>query len=369
MPFDGVLFGPSGSDQVFVSVRVTGSWLEIRGAGETLRIDAAKCEVVAAGWNRESVQIAWSGEGGRWALLSKDPALRAELAPVAQFRAALGEVEKIQATARRSGRLALTLISILTLIPILILVGLFLVRDRIVDAVLARIPITVDQEIGMRFEREILGASEVLGNGEAARAIDAIVGRLKGAIPKQPFDFRVRVQRNKEVNAFAAPGGLIVVTTGLIEAAGSAEEVAGVLAHEMAHATRRHSMRQLIYAGGVLPLMGLLIGRADGAALFQNLGRLSELKFSRAQEEDADQTGFETLRAASISTEGMAAFFDRLAQGEGAPPSFLSTHPSSASRATTLRERARARNGSLPAPLPIDWKMVKASITERAERP
>ncbi len=125
-------------------------------------------------------------------------------------------------------------------------------------------------------------------------------------------------------------------------------------------------MRQLIYAGGVLPLMGLLIGQPDAAALFQNLGRLSELKFSRAQEEDADQTGFDTLVAANISPEGMARFFDRLAEDDGAAPSFLSTHPSSGDRAALIRARAKAlADRAFPA-LPGDWNAAKASVRVNA---
>jgi predicted Zn-dependent protease len=189
-----------------------------------------------------------------------------------------------------------------------------------------------------------------------------MVGKLTHASPDKRFAFKVSVQQNQEVNAFAAPGGLIVVYTGLIDEAGTAEEVAGVLAHEMAHATHRHSMRQLIYAGGLLPLMGLLIGQPDAAALFHNLGKLSELKFSRTQEEEADRTGFDTLVAAGISTEGMARFFDRLAQASGASPSFLSTHPASGDRAAAIRARATALGHRTIEPLSIDWNAVKASI-------
>lgn len=370
MPFDGVLFDPSTRDSVKVSVRAAGSWLEVSGAGEIFRVDASRCSLTAGGWNRESVQIAWPGPGGMWALSSKEPHLRAELAQVPAFRTALDEIHRVQTATQRRGRLGLTLVATLTLLPVLFLVGLVLFRNRIVDFVLERIPITVDQEIGRRFEAEIRGSPKTLAEGETVRALSVIVDRLGEAIPNKRFEFRVWIQKDKDVNAFATPGGLIVVTTGLIETAGSAEEAAGVLAHEMAHGEERHSMRQLIYASGLLPLMGALIGPADGALLFQNLGRLFELKFSRTQEEEADRAGFDALRAASISTEGMAAFFDRLAGLEGTPPSFLSTHPSSADRANALRDRARVLGGSAVKPLAIDWKAVKASmVSARAERP
>ncbi len=366
MPFEATLFNPATGDSVKVSVRSFGSSLEVTGAGETLRIDPAKSELGAGGWDRESIQITWPGEGGTFALTTKDPGAKDELARIPRFHGALGQAVRAQAAARRSGRFGLTMVVVLTLLPVLLLVGLLLFRNRIVDFVLERIPITVDQQVGRMFEEEILGGKEAVKDNEATRAIDLIVDRLAAANPEKRFEFKVAIQRNREVNAFAAPGGLIVVYTGLIQEAGSAEEVAGVLAHEMAHATNRHSMRQLVYAGGLLPLMGLLIGQPDAAELFQNLGRLSELKFSRTQEEDADRTGFDTLIAASISTEGMARFFDRLARVDGVSPSFLSTHPSSDDRAAVIRARARALSQPPGEPLPIDWKAVKASISETA---
>ena len=362
MSFHAILFDPVTRDSTKVSVRAFGSSLEVMGGRETLRIDAAKCQLTAGGWDRESIQITWPGEGGLFALSSTDPGATAEIGRIPQFRSALDATSKAQKGARRSGRLGLTLVALLTLLPLLLLFLVLLFRDPIIDFVLKRIPVSVDQEVGRMFEGQFLASKEVVPENEATRAIKLIVDRLEAASADQRFEFKVSIQRNKEVNAFAAPGGLIVVYTGLIAEAGSAEEVAGVLAHEMAHATNRHSMRQMLYAGGLLPLAGLLIGQPDAAALFQSLGQLSELKFSRTQEEDADRTGFDTLVAAGISAEGMARFFDRLAEA-GAPPSFLSTHPSSTDRAASIRARARSLAPAKPIePLPIDWDAVKASI-------
>lgn len=362
MPFDAILFHPGTKNSSRVSVRVFGSSLEVSGEGETIRIDPSKCELSAGGWDRESIQIAWPGEGGTFALSSKDPRAGGELARMPQFQNALSAVSRAQNSARRSGRRGLALLAVLTLLPLLVLLILFAFRDPIIDVVLDRIPVTVDREVGKMFEGQVLGSKDAVPENEATRAIALIVDHLKTASPGRSFEFKTSVQRNKDVNAFAAPGGLIVVYTGLINEAGSAEEVAGVLAHEMAHVTRRHSMRQLLYAGGLLPLMGMLIGQPDAAALFQDLGQLSELKFSRTQEEDADRIGFDTLVAARIPTDGMALFFDRLAKMEGAPPSFLSTHPSSMGRADAIRERTHALGAVRTARLPIDWDAVKSSV-------
>lgn len=362
MPFEAILFDPQTGNSTKTSVRAFGSTLEVTGGPETLRLDPAKCALSAGGWDRESLQLSWPGPGGTWALSTTSPVAGEELSRIPAFRAAIEEAGRAQRGARRSGRLGLAIVAALTLLPVLILVGALVFRDRIIDFALARVPVSVDQEVGKMFEGEFIGGKSELKDNEATRAIDEIVDRLKAAGSSRGFEFKVSVQRSTDVNAFAAPGGLIVVYTGLIEKAGSAEEVAGVLAHEMAHVTNRHSIRQLLYAGGLLPLLGLLVGEPTAASLFQNLGRLSELKFSRAQEDDADRTGFSNLVAAGISTEGMARFFDRLAEADGAAPAFVSTHPASAFRAAAIRARAKSSGAVAFEALDIDWERVRASI-------
>jgi len=364
MSFEALFFDPLRKSSARVTVRLHGSALEIPGdeSRETLFVDPRRCELRASGWDAQAIEISWPGNEGTFALSTKDPRAFDELSGLPSLQAALSAATQAGRRAQRHGNLGMTLVALVTLLPVLIVLALLVFRNQIIDAALRRIPVSVDQEVGRMFEREILASRDTLGENDATRAMEAIVSRLKTANPAPALAFRVSVQRSEEVNAFAAPGGLIVVYTGLIEEAGSAEEVAGVLAHEMAHATRRHSMRQLIYGAGILPLMGLVIGQPDAAALVQGLGQLSELRFSRAQEEDADLTGFDTLVAAGISTEGMARFFDRLASLEGAPPSFLSTHPSSAGRAAAIRERARALGASPGTSLPVDWDAVKAAV-------
>lgn len=364
MSFNAILFDPVTKTSPRVSARVFGSSIEVTGHGdEALHVDPSRCELSAGGWDKAALQISWTTPEGAWALSSTDPAARAELARLPKFEAALQAAGRAKSGADRSGRLGMALLALVVLLPLLVILGVVAFRDEIVDIVLKRIPTSVDVEVGRMFEGSVTKSGEMVKDTAATRAVQEIVDRLKAATPDQGLDFRVHVQKSAEVNAFAAPGGLIVVYTGLIKEAGSAEEVAGVLAHEIAHATNRHSMRQLIYAGGILPLAGMLIGQPDAAAMFQNFGQLSELKFSRSQEEDADRTGFDTLVAAGISTEGMARFFDRLANtGGAAPPSFLSTHPSSADRAAAIRKRTEALQGPRPERLSIDWPAVQASI-------
>ena len=363
MAFDAQLFDPRSGDTTRVTVQIFGSSLEIlRPGSDAFRVDPGKCELQAGGWDQGALQITWPGEAGVWALSTKDPLAMGELMRVPRFQERLAAAGRVHRKAAARGRLGLVLVAVIVLLPLIAIGFVYSYRDPLIDIVLKRIPIGVDQEVGRLFEGDLAGPNAVVADSEASRAINAIVARLQKSSPGQPFTFRVSVQKNPEVNAFAAPGGLIVVYTGLIKEAGSADEVAGVLAHEMAHATKRHSMRQLIYTAGVLPLVGFLIGQPDAASLFRDVSQLSELRFSRQQEEDADLTGFDTLVAAGLPPEGMARFFDRLNKKSGAAPSFLSTHPASADRAAAIRKRAEALKSLPGQPLDIDWGKVKASV-------
>ena len=363
MTFEAQLFDPRSGNTSRVTVQIFGTSLEILRAGsDALRVDPGKCSLQAGGWDQGALQVTWPAEGGAWALSTKDPSAMTELMRIPRFQERLATAGRAHRKAAAHGRLGLFLVAVIVFLPLIAIGFVYAYRDPLIDIVLKRIPVSVDQEVGRLFEGDLTGPNAVLADSEASRAIKAIVARLEKSNSNQSFTFRVSIQKNAEVNAFAAPGGLIVVYTGLIKEAGSADEVAGVLAHEMAHATKRHSMRQLIYTAGVLPLVGFLIGSPDAASLFRDVSQLSELRFSRQQEEDADLTGFDTLVAAGLPPEGMARFFDRLNEKGLAAPSFLSTHPASADRAAAIRKRAEASKPAPGQPLDIDWGKVKASV-------
>jgi hypothetical protein len=187
-----------------------------------------RCELTAGGWDRESLQITWRAEGGIFALSSTDPGATTELGRLPHFQAALDAASRARKGTRRSGRLGLALLALITALPLLAVLVVLAFRDPIIDFVLERIPVSVDREVGKMFEGEILGSKEAVAENEATRAINLMVGRLKAASPEKRFEFKVSVQTNAQVNAFAAPGGLIVVYTGLkIKEAGSAEEGGG----------------------------------------------------------------------------------------------------------------------------------------------
>ncbi|MDH5475508.1 MAG: M48 family metalloprotease [Cyclobacteriaceae bacterium] len=147
------------------------------------------------------------------------------------------------------------------------------------------------------------------------------------------------------LNAFATPGGYIYVYTGLIKYLDKADDLAGVLGHEIAHADLRHTSRNLQKSYGVSFLLGLLIGEnsSDLAQIAGKLaGNVTGLAFSRDFEQEADAQSVLYLGQTSYACNGAAHFFELLeAAGQtGGTPQFLSTHPSPDTRIVDINTKA-----------------------------
>jgi beta-barrel assembly-enhancing protease len=192
--------------------------------------------------------------------------------------------------------------------------------------------------------------------GEAGKAaLDRLAARLSAGI-SLPQTIQVDVSDRKEINAFAAPGGHIVLFAGLINFAASPDEVAGVLAHEMSHSRKRHPTRLLIRQIGTVFLQQLLLG-ADTGNMAQTLLVLS---YSRQFEEEADEGAIDLLRQAGIDTASFANFFDRLekAGSRAGVPALLATHPAPQQRSAMVRAHPVVETA--PAFNDADWAAVKA---------
>ncbi|GAB4172241.1 MAG: M48 family metalloprotease [Wenzhouxiangellaceae bacterium] len=174
----------------------------------------------------------------------------------------------------------------------------------------------------------------------------------------QPFHFFVL--NIPEINAFAAPAGVIAMYSGLILAARSQDEVAGVLAHEVSHVTQNHLARgleqtqqvsmPLLLATFGLVLAGSMAGKLDGdvaAGVLSSgvgLAQQAQINYTRQNEAEADRIGIQLLARAGYDPNGMASFFETLNQrlralGSG-PPEYLRSHPMTVNRLAEARERA-----------------------------
>lgn len=154
--------------------------------------------------------------------------------------------------------------------------------------------------------------------------------------PKLKYTFQV--VNDDSINAFATMGGFVYVHTGLLKAADNEAEVAGVMAHEIAHITNKHAlkqMRQRIIAGGLADAAGVdnNVLVAVGVEVGLNLPK------SRRDEYQADRSGLETIVRTGYAPSGMIAFFEKLLNaGGGSVPTILRTHPHTQDRISNLEQ-------------------------------
>ncbi|WP_162913296.1 M48 family metallopeptidase [Rhodospirillaceae bacterium SYSU D60014] len=233
--------------------------------------------------------------------------------------------------------------------------ALWFLWPPVADLTAGLVPRSWEDRLGRRLVEELLATGKVCNEPAGTEALDRLAARLTESLTP-PHPVTVTVVDRAEINAFAAPGGHILLLSGLIETAGSAEEVAGVLAHEVGHTVERHGMRSMVRNLGAGLIFELLSG---GSSLANVAPVLTMLAYSRDFEAEADARAVELLAAANIRTDGLADFFARLAREEEELPqvfAYLSTHPAAA-----LRQIATARGSPAggPAMTPEDWAALQ----------
>jgi Zn-dependent protease with chaperone function len=210
-----------------------------------------------------------------------------------------------------------------------------------------------DVEIGRQSAVEAERQLPMLNDRDVDRYLSKIVSKLAAQAPGAPYPYTIKAVNASEINAFSLPGGPMYVNRGLFEAARSEAELAGVLAHEMAHVALRHGTHQaskayLSQAG--LGILGGLLGKngSNTSQIVSAIGGLglnvAFLKFSRDAEYQADQVGADIMAAAGYNPVAMANFFELLRSEQGRDPGkverFFSDHPPSADREARIRDQA-----------------------------
>lgn len=203
---------------------------------------------------------------------------------------------------------------------------------------------------------------KLCGSPAGDDAMRSLARRLGGSAAT-PYDIRVSVADSGIVNALAAPGGRIVIFRGLIDRAKSADEVAGVLAHEMAHVVHRHPTQGMIAAIGWSALMSVFTGGASlsNEAAARLAAHLATSAHSRDLEAEADRGAIAMLDAAGIGSVGLARFFRSMEAEEKDGlhlPEYLSTHPQSSKRIEAAETSATPPRK--PALSDEEWQAVKA---------
>ena len=219
--------------------------------------------------------------------------------------------------------------------------------------------VSVEQEVqlGQQAQAEISKEMPVLRDATLDRYVDSIGERLAANAPGPKYPYSFGVVNYKELNAFALPGGPIYVHRGTIAAARTEAQLAGVMAHEVAHVAQRHAAKQIskgIVANGLLGLLGAVLddgGRGEQAARIgaSVVAQSVFMKFSRDDERDADRVGAEIMERAGWDPHGLAEFMQVLQNEQkrspGSVETFFSSHPSPAGRVRDLQAMVNGKSG------------------------
>ena len=319
--------------------------------------------VSAGGLDHDQLVVKWTGTQGDRTLYLKNPdVIRAfrQAAPDHLSAPLEQAVERVRQVRHRHRMMW----SIIGGTIVAVVLGLWFGSDLLVELAVERIPVEWEHKLGESAYRDFLSHQEVVKEGPAVAAAEEMTHRLTEQIPDNPYKFEVTVVKSDVVNAFALPGGYVVVFTGLMKKAESGEEVAGVLGHELNHVLQRHGLERIVKQLGLLTVVAIVLGDQQGlVGLMKQVGvELLSLKFGRAQETEADLTGLQLLHRAKIDPNGMITFFQRLSEKDEGRVEWLSTHPMSTGRAERLKAELARLPKKSPEPFTFDWVKVRESL-------
>lgn len=250
---------------------------------------------------------------------------------------------------------------ILLLVSILILIGLLWGIPYASPYLAKQIPADWDDTIGQYVAKNMVQDYEQCVSPQGLKALQKIVDKLSKKTPIQNvLDVKVVQSGQKEINAFAVPGNHIVIFDGLLQYADNPDEVAGVLAHEMGHVIKHHPTEGILRKVGIqLILAGAFGSNAD------YLSELLHLKYTRENEQQADNMAVILLNQANIDSKYLERFFEKLASESNVNQEehaeifqYFSDHPGLLERIQHIQEN-KIKINATPSLTPQEWNALK----------
>src|SRR2546421_9591462 len=208
-----------------------------------------------------------------------------------------------------------------------------------------------DVQVGRQAAAEVEQQMPILRDADATNTVSRVGQRLVSAIPPEfqhpEFQYYFKIVNARDINAFALPGGPMYVNRGMIEAAKTEGEMAGVMAHELSHVALRHGTAQATKAqkygllAGIAGIAGTIFGGPGVGQLAQAPFGVYFLKFSREYETEADLLGARIMANAGYDPRDLANMFQTIERQGGGGGGFLSDHPSPSNRYARINQEAQ----------------------------
>ncbi len=230
-----------------------------------------------------------------------------------------------------------------------------------------------ERELGFEFDRQISSAVAIVDDPVVEQFMNDLGQHLVQQIEPQPFIYRFRLIINPQLNAFAVPGGFVYLHSGTLLGAGSLDELAGVVAHEIGHVKGRHFAR--LQAKTAIPSLlttlasiaaGVAAGAPEPMLAGQGINVAMQLQFTREIEAEADQLGMTYMARSGFDPRGMARFFQKIVASESSGrseielPPYLYSHPDVRNRILAVNDTAPTLRRVGTPPAELEAELVRA---------
>jgi predicted Zn-dependent protease len=327
-------------------------------------LDIVEDGVVIASWPFETIRRADGGANRlRLSSTSAAPLARLEVEDAATTNAMIARCPALDVDRggpKHTWRIVFWSAAAIASIIGIVIYGLPIIADRLAPLV----PRSVEQRMGQAVDAQVRAffGGKVCDRAEGRAAFAAMVEKIKAA-GELDYPLDAHVLPNSIPNAIALPGGKVYLFDGLLQKARSADEVAGVLAHELGHVHYRHNMRTLIYNGGTSFLVGLLLGDVTGgSAVIFATRSLLQASHSREAEQEADEFAGAVMHKLGRSLVPMAGLLLRVTGEQGKQLggfTILNSHPLTENRLAAAKKNDRPSTG--PEILSAEeWRALKA---------
>lgn len=237
----------------------------------------------------------------------------------------------------------------------------FLLLPKIAEYAASQIPIEAEVELGKQFYDSFVGGMEI--DKERTKELQAFAKKMDF---QTEYPLKFTVVKDKQVNAFALPGGNIVVFDAILAKMKTPEELAALLSHEVTHVKERHSLKGLARGLAGSMVVSVLIGdmNAIGNLLVSQASNIYELGFTRDMEKEADLEGLEIMYHNNLDPKGMINLMERLHEeekkyGVDKMPAYLNSHPLTKERIDYISKESKGHSGKKNVELEEIWEKIK----------